>query len=198
MNYEGNNNQQWCQRIAFSEKAKLLIHNFLNARLAMYWELYENNYSTAYEQLISLMIQRFKLLFQKGQEKKLITNYYFLFQLIIPYFATQPQFNYQQFLQLNDETFNLIIDKFQQADDPTLRSLAYLFHGKIDQSQHCLLRVDRKTANFLQQQYTTFFHQKKYDERVVLELMENGPVKLYNQKEQLLIYDQPQNLVLNG
>lgn len=45
MNYEGNNNQQWCQRIAFSEKAKLLIHNFLNARLAMYWELYENNYS---------------------------------------------------------------------------------------------------------------------------------------------------------
>lgn len=195
MRFEINNNN-WINRIAFQAKAKLLVQQFLNARLAMYLELYENYYSSSYETIVSLIIERFKQVYQKNKEQKLIEKYHFLYQLIIPYFDQENWFEYESFLKLNDENFNLIINSFQEADDPVLRSLSCLFHGNMSKTDHRLLRVKPNEAFEMLAKY-----QKKFGtdpKKLDFLMIKNRQVVFYNDKEPLLIYDPNENLVVDG
>ncbi|WP_391592213.1 HD domain-containing protein [[Mycoplasma] cavipharyngis] len=188
--------KQFLNKIAFYQKANYLITDFLINRFLMHAELYTNSYSTIYENLISLIIKIFKQNYQTIIDDPQLQPFIYFYQLLKPYLLESPnQFNYQQFLKLTDETFNIILDSFCQASHPDLKSLTNLLHGNISQSEHqyLILKLDQfadviqimKKLN-LDQQNTNAF----------LSFDNTSTTVVYDKKQPILNYNIDSDLIL--
>lgn len=180
--------QMYINHLGFKEKANYLIANLLTSRHAMYVELYNNNYSTAYETLVGLMIKRFKEIYHELINDLSLKNYHFFYDLLTPYLHLNPKFDYEKFLLLTDQTFNLILQSFCYLKDQTLSSLAWLYQGYLNQTNHLFIRVDLNELKVIEKIVNQIKIKNDYDFKIVSDNL--VPVMIYDEKYPILVYNE--------
>lgn len=175
-------------RIGFREKANYLISSLLTNRHAMYVELYTNNYSTAYETLVGMIIKRFKAVFATVRTDPNLQPFLHFYDLLTPYLGAKPQFDWDRFIHLTDHTFNIVLHSFCKAADPVLNSLANLLQGHVNQTRHLFLRIDMSELPAILAATRALkaigsFRFKSVDDN-------NCPITVYDEKNPILVYNE--------
>lgn len=160
-------------RIAFNERAIIPIENFLFGRYHMYRSVYQNHHTEAYAWLIKSILRRAKDLYV--EEYKFIDPFK-LMHLLKPYFENT-SWSINNFLNLDDFTFKVILDGFGQENDITLRELVKALINPITFN---LIPYDE----LLSKKYLKILKDKNLDPKYFYEEIDPINPTLYNKERQ--------------